>query len=1042
MLPILDRSLFEQPRSRFRWHDRISTFAAVALAGVVVVGASGFFALSPNPTSHAAVAAAALSQAEPPQLETANTAVPATTTLLAAAQLVPEVPQPLVVAQALAEPAPLAITNAVTRAEFEASIASLRADLISIIANSLPKAYVFSGPAPTTPVSTATFAYSQKIDQLSGTSLSNITVSGVTGLTDADIPDGITASNYVPLSGGVLTASTTIPYTAAFTGALQRSVYEKLDDIVSVKDFGAKGDGITDDTSAIQTAVDLAATDGFKLFFPKGTYIISSAISVTGGNLPQGFGLIGNAIIKQATDNIPILNFDVLGQSRITIDGISLSYENLQPSSNTSAVCMLFSGGSSGSPNNNYNSEFKNLNFAGCYIGIGQEANQNFWGNRVEHIIFSNISGSAIDLTLGGGSPNNYFSNLYANASANTDAVFQLSSMAELTFENVEVNNINNSQALFISNSRSVLVRNFRVEIGSFDTNYAGLLAISGVAGFQLDGYEIQSVTFDPTNYNFGFRDMTPSSAYTFDISNVNILSVTANSKFYLASSAANSGRVQSPEISSTTGYAGDIYPYDASPNKIITGYSTISPWASTSSGAIYFDRNVGVGTTSPTNKLEVAGNTFLGGNLTATGTLSVARDTTLANATTTNLFSTTASSTNLFSTIASFGSLGIGTTNPGARLDVSNSIRANWTGSDSNVSYVANRGATSNNAIYQLKTNGATNWTFGLTDASLGTNSNDFNILDGSGNSRFHISNSGGNIGIATTTPWRKLSVTGTVGFDGLTGATGAGSLCLSANREVVYNSGSDACLPSLRETKHDITALSLNALEMVDALDSVSFVYNDGDGRVRYGFIAEDTAAVDSRLVTYSASGTLSGIDDRSIISIVVKAIQELRGKIASILDRLSGHDAQIAALEARLAALETSQGAAVSQSQSDGSIATPDTETPVITINGNNPATLSVGDTYADLGATVTDNLDLNLGLHVFVGSTPMDQAVLDTSEPNEWHIHYVATDNAGNTATSTRTVIVEAPSIVPADTPVEEPEDEAGEEPQPEEELVTS
>ena len=52
----------------------------------------------------------------------------------------------------------------------------------------------FTGPAPTTPVNTATFAQSQRIDNLSGTSLSNITVSGVSGLTDADIPDSITVA--------------------------------------------------------------------------------------------------------------------------------------------------------------------------------------------------------------------------------------------------------------------------------------------------------------------------------------------------------------------------------------------------------------------------------------------------------------------------------------------------------------------------------------------------------------------------------------------------------------------------------------------------------------------------------------------------------------------------------------------------------------------------------------------------------------------------------------------------------------------------------
>jgi hypothetical protein len=45
-----------------------------------------------------------------------------------------------------------------------------------------------------------------------------------------------------------------------------------------------------------------------------------------------------------------------------------------------------------------------------------------------------------------------------------------------------------------------------------------------------------------------------------------------------------------------------------------------------------------------------------------------------------------------------------------------------------------------------------------------------------------------------------------------------------------------------------------------------------------------------------------------------------------------------------------------------------------------------------------------------VHAFVGSTPLEYASIDTATTTTYHINYVATDRAGNTATSTRTVIV--------------------------------
>lgn len=63
---------------------------------------------------------------------------------------------------------------------------------------------------------------------------------------------------------------------SGITGASTRSLLSKLSDIVSVKDFGAVGDGTTDDTTAVATAF-AAVTAGSVLLFPSGkTYKIGN----------------------------------------------------------------------------------------------------------------------------------------------------------------------------------------------------------------------------------------------------------------------------------------------------------------------------------------------------------------------------------------------------------------------------------------------------------------------------------------------------------------------------------------------------------------------------------------------------------------------------------------------------------------------------------------------------------------------------------------------------------------------------------------------
>ena len=75
----------------------------------------------------------------------------------------------------------------------------------------------------------------------------------------------------------------------------QRTVQAKLEESVSVKDFGAVGDSNgttgngTDDTAAIQAAIDYANLTGREVYIPTGTYRITSSLDFTGAQTKSGF---------------------------------------------------------------------------------------------------------------------------------------------------------------------------------------------------------------------------------------------------------------------------------------------------------------------------------------------------------------------------------------------------------------------------------------------------------------------------------------------------------------------------------------------------------------------------------------------------------------------------------------------------------------------------------------------------------------------------------------------------------------------------------
>ena len=82
------------------------------------------------------------------------------------------------------------------------------------------------------------------------------------------------------------------PWVLADGDTVRRPLHINISEgeVVSVKDYGATGGGLTDDTVAIQSAVTAAA--GATLLIPKGTYLVSDTIAVLSDTIIEGPGVI------------------------------------------------------------------------------------------------------------------------------------------------------------------------------------------------------------------------------------------------------------------------------------------------------------------------------------------------------------------------------------------------------------------------------------------------------------------------------------------------------------------------------------------------------------------------------------------------------------------------------------------------------------------------------------------------------------------------------------------------------------------------------
>ena len=203
-----------------------------------------------------------------------------------------------------------------------------------------------------------------------------------------------------------------VGFISSSTGATGRTAQSKLNEIISVKDFGATGDGSTDDSTAIQNAI--ISTIGKTLYFPPGNYIISTSPSNNASGIQLGTTLTANtkwigdsaSITCNSSSHRSHMVYMNCGGYSMTIEGISFN------SSNKSLNCVRVDSSNFESSAYISGCQFRNT-LALTSAGVGgfiSTGGIRFLG-AFESVIIKNCVVDSIDRVAGAGIPGSSGSN-------------------------------------------------------------------------------------------------------------------------------------------------------------------------------------------------------------------------------------------------------------------------------------------------------------------------------------------------------------------------------------------------------------------------------------------------------------------------------------------------------------------------------------------------------------------------------------------------------------------------------------------------------
>jgi len=212
----------------------------------------------------------------------------------------------------------------------------------------------------------------------------------------------LTGAEIVPVVQSSATVQTTVDslgsgigYTPAGTGAVATTVQTKLRESVSVKDFGAVGDGVTDDTAALQAALNSSKI----VYLPIGKYRITSTLLIRPTS-NRNTGFIGAGATRYPyTTQAGGPTWNGQQESVIYYDGAV---------SSTAAVIAASSTAVGVEPAATFDATIWTLEMRDVTLDANDKAGYGFYGARVQDVQFWHVR--ARGATLAGISINGSYS--------------------------------------------------------------------------------------------------------------------------------------------------------------------------------------------------------------------------------------------------------------------------------------------------------------------------------------------------------------------------------------------------------------------------------------------------------------------------------------------------------------------------------------------------------------------------------------------------------------------------------------------------------